>query len=419
MKYLIIGLSSLAVVIIVTVIIVLLMLKKKSKKNKVNDETYELSNVNNGFNDLELKVEMLPIEKIPEDSNLVEITDSTVLSRINNVIPSLGQAAVSVGNLVASKEVLYRAVIPAGEKLAKSKSIEGAVRGIYHGKNGIKGHANLIQVKNGASVAMNAASSVMSVASMVVGQYYMAQIQNELKTIENKISKVSNFQNNEFASRVLSLITHIKAISDFRTEILENDELRLSKINQIDSLEEECTQLLGQANITVASFEKKNNLKYEDYVVDLIEAKNWSSYQDVLLQALYQLSELRFTLHLGKVSREQCATILKTYQSLTLKSKETLPDWNQHCMNKLGIDLDENIRKRKGIDGAIHFLPGLFKKDLNYRMIDENIVDTIKTQMSSKIPEYAYQRSNLYNEDVQIISKGGKLYYLAMDNENN
>lgn len=46
--------------------------------------------------------------------------------------------------------------------------MEGAVRGIYHGVDGIKGRANLvvIETQKGMNVVIN------TVASMIVGQYY-------------------------------------------------------------------------------------------------------------------------------------------------------------------------------------------------------------------------------------------------------
>ena len=66
---------------------------------------------------------------------------------------------------------------------------------------------------------------------MVVGQYYMTQINAELGLISESISKVSDFQDNEYRSRVFSLIAHVKTIADFQVEILENNELRLSKIS--------------------------------------------------------------------------------------------------------------------------------------------------------------------------------------------
>ena len=118
---------------------------------------------------------------------------------------------------------------------------------------------------------------------MVVGQYYMTQINAELGAISDGISEIQNFQDNEYRSRVFSLLAHVKKIADFRTEILENNELRISKINQLDSLEEECTQLLGQANLTLAGFAKKTNLDYEEYEKVVGNAQNWFMYQKSLL----------------------------------------------------------------------------------------------------------------------------------------
>lgn len=73
----------------------------------------------------------------------------------------------------------------------------------------------------------------------------MTQINAELGEISDCISKIADFQDNEYRSKVFSLIAHVKKIADFQSEILENNKMRMSKINQLDSLEEECTQLFG------------------------------------------------------------------------------------------------------------------------------------------------------------------------------
>lgn len=235
----------------------------------------ELAEINQET-ELIIQMEMLPAEAIDDDTKLVEITNSKVLAHVNNLVPGLAQAGNAVNNAAqavqaANGEVLYRAVIPAGAKLTNSKAMEGAVRGIYHGADGIKGHANLVAVEaqKGTAVVANTAAA-MGVASMVVGQYYMTQINAELGEISDGISQIQDFQDNEYRSRVFSLVAHVKKIADFQTEILENDELRLSKIAQLDSLEEECTQLLGQANLTLAGFAKKTGLDYEAYELSLI-----------------------------------------------------------------------------------------------------------------------------------------------------
>ena len=90
--------------------------------------------------------------------------------------------------------------------------MEGAVRGFYRGVDGIQGHANLVAVEaqKGTAVVTNSVAAVMGVASMVVSQYYMTQINAELGVINNQISQILDFQNNEYRSRVFSLVAHVK-----------------------------------------------------------------------------------------------------------------------------------------------------------------------------------------------------------------
>ena len=161
---------------------------------------------------LVIQMEMLPAEAIKDESRLVKITDSKVLAHVNNLVPGLAQAGNAVNNAAqavkaANGEVLYRAIIPAGAKLTDSKAMEGAVCGIYHGADGIKGHANLVavEVQKGTAIVANTAA-----AAMGVGQYYMTQINAELGVISDGISQIQDFQDNEYRSRVFSLVAHVK-----------------------------------------------------------------------------------------------------------------------------------------------------------------------------------------------------------------
>ena len=424
MKYL--GICIFAIAVIIVAVVLYLKLKKRKDIpsnvigiiNSPAIKGKELFTGPNTTNESIIPLEMLPAEAIEDESKLVEITDSKVLTRVNNLIPGLAQAGNAVNNAaqaikVANSEVLYRAVIPTGAKLTNSKAMEGAVRGIYHGADGIQGHANLVAVEaqKGMAVVANTAVAAMGVASMVVGQYYMTQINAKLDAISDGISEIQNFQDNEYRSRVFSLVAHVKKIADFQTEILENNELRISKINQLDSLEEECTQLLGQANLTLAGFAKKTDLDYETYEKVVGNAQNWFMYQKSLLDVLYKISDLRYTLHLGSVSRDQCIAILPTYTKQVQDTQSRLAAWHEGTTERLKIDIDEVRRKRAGFDGVIHFLPGLFDKDFNYRSIEKSTANMIRTQASSE-NKLSIDKSELYSEDVQLIAKDGKIYYL-------
>lgn len=423
MEYAIIG------IVVVVAIAVGVMFFMKSKKNTSAEITegekgegkteIQLIPKDSGLQELVIQMEMLPAEVIPDENKLIEITDSKVLAHVNNLIPGLVQVGNVVNNAAqaaqANGETLYRAIIPVGAKLTDSKAMKDAVRGIYHGADGIRGHANLVAVETqkGTAVLANTAAAAMGVASMVVGQYYMTQINAELSEISNGISKISDFQDNEYRSRVFSLVAHVKKIADFQVEILENNELRLSKISQLDNLEEECTQLLGQANLALVGYTEKTDLDYATYEKELSEAQNWYMYQKSLLDVLYKISELRYTLHMGAVSREHCVALLPTYTNQVAETQSRLTEWHQATTERLSIDTSEVRRKRAGFDGVVHFLPGLFNDDLNFRAIEKSTARMIKTQSADSA--HAYDTSDLYAEDVQLISKGGKVYYLPTE----
>ena len=423
MEYVIIG----ACIVVAIAGGIVLYVKNKRTKNELGNTAVVVSKTSSSklqasevANDLVIQIGILPADAISDETKLVEITDSKVLAYINNLVPGLAQAGNAANNATqavkANGEVLYRAIIPAGAKLTDSKAMEGAVRGIYHGADGIRGHANLVAVEaqKGTAVVANTAAAAMSVASMIVGQYYMTQINAELGAISDGISQIQNFQDNEYRSRIFSLVAHVKKIADFQTEILENDELRLSKIAQLDSLEEECTKLLGQANLTLAGFAKKSGLNYDGYEKALENAQNWFMYQQSLLEILYKISDLRYALHLGTVSREQCMALLPTYSKQVSDTQARLTAWHEGTAERLGIEADESRRKRAGFDRVIHFIPGLFNDDLNFRGIEERTASMITAQKAGHVCTHKIDKSELYAEDVQLISKDGKIYYLPV-----
>lgn len=423
MEYAVIGIIVAAIIAVGGIFFIKM---RKKPANKSQDSTQllpqekksELVSSNESLNELVIQMEKLPAEKIPAQNKLVEIKDNKVLAHVNNLIPEIAQVRTSAHSAAKavekSGEVLYRAIIPTGAKLVDSRDMAGAFRGFCRDEKNIVKHANLVavQAEKGTEVLSNVASSAMGVASMIVGQYYMEQINNQLGAISDGISKISDFQNNEYRSRVFSLVAHIKNIADFQIEILENNELRLSKISQLDGIEEECTQLLGQANLTLADYTQKNDLNYVAYEKEVIEAQNWYAYQKALTDVLYRISELKYTLHMGAVSRKQCGAMLPTYTNQVAETQMRLTEWHQQTAKRLKIDTVETRRKRDGIDGVIHFVPGLFNDNLNFRSIEAGTAEMIQTQSEGKQVTYEHDTSDLYSEDVQLIIKDDKIYYL-------
>ena len=364
--------------------------------------------------ELDIQIEMLPAESIEDETGLVEITDNKLLGQVNNLLTGVFQAVNSVNNVaqIVKTGPVYRAIVPAGTKLANSKAMDGAYRGIFHGTNGIKGQANLVEIESGTTIATNSISVAMNVSSLICGQYYMRQINAELDVISDGIEQMQSFQDNEYRSRVFSLVTHVKKIANFQSEILENEELRISKIHQLDSLEVECTQLLGQANLALAGYANKNKLSYEEYEKIVHKVQKWLVYQKSLLEILYKISDLRDTLHIGTVSREQCATLIPTYKKQVIDTQKRINSWHNNSAKRLGININEVRRKREGLDGAIHFIPSLLNDDYKFRPINMKTANMITEQIKNREDRYVADTSELYSEDVQLISKDGRLYYL-------
>lgn len=385
------------------------ILKQESKLNssKLSEDD---------MNRLMIQLEQLPIEAISDERNLMEITDSKILARVNNLVPALFQGGNAAANAVqASGKVLYQAVIPAGAKLAKSQDMAGAVRGIYHGAEGVSGHANLVAVNNTANVAANAAAAAMGVASMVVGQYYMTQINAELSEISEGITKISDFQDNEYKSKVFALVAQIQKAAKFQVNILDNDELRISEIANLNNWEQECIQLLGQANLTIAGFSKKNDLDYDEYEKELGEAQNWFIYQKTLMEVMSKIAELKHTLHLGAVSREQCGALLPIYSKQVQDALNQLCSWHQVQVEKFKINVEESNRKRIGFDSFIHTIPGWINEKNRYRSVSENTVKKIVDQTNRYDIPQKTDMIDLFQEDVKIIAKEGKIYYLPQE----
>lgn len=365
--------------------------------------------------ELAIQMERLPLEMIPAETCLQEITDKKVLAQIDGLLPGFVQGGTGIANVAnaakSADKVLYEAIIPAGAKLCNSKEMEGAVRGIYRGANNIQGHANLVEVQNATNVVANTAAAAMGVASMVVGQYYMNQISNELSEINDSLGRIEEFQDNEYKSKVFALVAQIKKMASFRTEILENEELRLSEINRLNDLEQECIELLGQANLTAVGYSGKSNLDYKDYEKAISEAQTWYIYQHTLMETLNNISGLKYALHLGSVSKEQCSALLPTYAKQVSEASAKLSEWHDANIERFQIDIDEQKRKRSGLDGVVHWLPGLFDEKMKYREVAETTVNMIGMQSSLDTVSNQEIKDNLYDEDVRLIAKEGKVYY--------
>lgn len=411
-------------IIFITLIILIggyLIIQRLKSKSAVEvksivDTNEKSAIAENSTSDLQVQFNILPEIKEIDESRLVEITDSKLLGHVNNLLPETFKAATTVGNAVQSNtKTLYEAILPAGKQLTKSKNTEGAFRGFTMGKKGIDGSAEFLPVNNASNVAANVASSAMNVGSMVVGQYYMHQINNELESISSDISQIMDFQNNEYKSKVFALVTKVKKLSSFQTEILENEELRKSEISNLNRLEQQCIELLGQANLTIADYSKKMDMGIKEYEEQLVGVQYWVVYQETLLEVLYLIANLKYALYLGAVSRDQCNSLLSTYSKQSRDVSLGLQNWHLEQMEKYGINLEEGNRERYGVDGILHKVPGMIRKELNFRPVPKDVVDIITKHLTTREKHRQVITKEVFEENVKLIGKEGKVYYLPAD----
>lgn len=406
--------------------------KKKKKQDNTELVVTEIETDNSSVSVVPVESQGLAIlmEKLPttyslDENSLIEITDSHVLARIDSLVPSLGTTGTSIGNVVkavkaAKGETLYRVVLQKGGELVDSRGMVGAKRAIVRGPNRIRENANLIAEPRGldkGAVVANAGAAFMGVASMVVGQYYMAQVDGQLSLISDSISRVVDFLDVQYKSEVASLMESVYNISKFQISSIENEELRNRELDNIQELRKDCQRLLNQAETTIETLTSKTYSSYDKYESKVKEIEKWNQYQMILVKLLYQLNILDFTLHLGIKSKEQCfgSFSLHTAKIETLHSR--LVGWHKNQCDVLKIDLAESRRKHTGLFGLLEKPISWINDDLNYEKVETQTVRMIKGQ-TAEVGEISYTSDNLFKEDVEIIARDGKYYYLPSKQKN-
>lgn len=387
---------------------------------------------------VESQMRQVVFEEVPalspaEEAALVEIDNPQVIAQIDAAIPLAAQlaadamaskafdaAASAFNRSVNSSGKVYQAIIPAGAELANSRAMEGAKRGIFHGPNGIQGHANWVEqplktvdahMADSLKVA-NAVNAAMNIASMVVGQYYMAQINNKMAAIHDGIDKISEFQDMEYRSRVMALVAAVQQSATFKYEIMASDELRTRELSSLKNLEIECAQLLGQANLMIQERTKDRSIDYAAYERLVNEIGSWFDYQQILMREMDELAELTYTLSLGAMSRENSYALCDPYTQQCAQVGKQLAEWHGEVVSNLEIDLVKSRRRKQRLEAAAWTVPGLFNDDLNYTEIPSLTKARIDRQSSGAIIAKPRESSDFYGQNVHIVKRGGKTYYL-------
>ena len=370
-----------------------------------------------------LVIEYEPVTSLKPvaEKRLVEIKDKQLLTAIDSAIPGTAQAVInsallqSYGKNAQSAGQLYRVIIPPGEKLVNSRSMDGAFRGLTRDAKNITHHANLVAADSTAAdrlATMNAVNAVMGVASMVVGQYYMTQINNRLDQISEKLGKVISVQNAEIKGKIQALVLEIQKSSVFQYETLQNNEVRNRELIHLKSLDHECAELLGQVNAILQDITSNTNLKYKGYEDCVCNTSVWIDYQQILLELMGKLGDLSYALNLGAISKQNAYALYEPYSKQTEATLDSLYNWHMANLDHLGVNTLECRRKRTGIGKAVMSIPALFNDDLHYKSIPQDVATLINRQLEVTGTIEPDDKTDFFKSDMTLIAKEGKLYYL-------
>ena len=351
-----------------------------------------------------LQIERVPAEEVPPEEEMVELPDSGIRDLLLNLLPDAQQVTEWLQKAIRKGGDAMEVKIPsktATKAAAKKTSSSAAGKLVKLGDDAV-----------GLALSATGAVSAVNLSLMVVSAVEMKKIDDSLNGIRDSISKITDFQDNEYRSRVYSLLAHIREYTDFQGEILGSESLRQSKLSQLNGLEEECTKLLGQANLTLAGYAKKDGLGFSAYEKELTEAEKWLLYQEALLNILTEIADLRYTLNLGTVSRQHCGALLPIYARQSAKARNELRAWHFDALDRLDIDTEHGRRRRSGFDEALHFVPGLFDDKQKYTELDENTRSMIQEQTAEPKDLPRTDEKNPYDEAIRLIAKDGKIFYL-------
>lgn len=363
---------------------------------------------------IEIPVEQLPATFAFDSYDLIEIKEPGVLAEIMKVAPNVLSVAQMGAEAKANTEVLYKAILPAGKALTKAKGHVSAYRGFYKGANGaIEGHATFKKVVSSKSVARGAGGAA-SLAFQLAIQATLKEITKKLDQSLEASNKILSFENAEYRGKVEGLLLAINKITSFQEEIIANDEIREREAAKLESLDLSCCELLGQAikmcsDVTNTNYDRFN--KFMDKVKTLVP---WINYQQLLAQVLSNISQLRYALNKGNASIEYCSHSFNNYIKKVDACNEVVLSWLDKEKQMLGIDLAQKTRKRDGLLGTITgFAQKKLSKDIEHIAIEEDMICLINSVSSSASQKNQSTIKDIFSENMEVIAKDGKIYYLS------
>ncbi|WEV61303.1 hypothetical protein OZX68_03480 [Streptococcaceae bacterium ESL0729] len=363
----------------------------------------------------------LLVEELTKDDfealDLVEIKDQSVVMTITDLMTNFWADSLVKGKIEGQAD-FYKIVLPTSLNQAGGQASTTPVQGIYKGLDGKSNQAIFQKVDTKAlKPSLISLSSLMSLSSLIVGQYYMDEINKRLNSINEAVSRINDFQEREFKSRIMTLLLRIGKINHFSSEIISNESLRQNKIVNLEALEGEGAQLLQQVNLTISDLIKKGLAEsFKTYEKKTQELALMLDYQEILLAILGEISKLTQLLGNGQISDEISFDLYEKYKEQSAKLVTSLSDWQKTQLDLLEIDLNQAKRKKQDLIGMTQ---GAIKDKWRYKEVSKQTVEQIRRQLNYELLSID-QPKEFDDEDLEIIVDNGHYYYLdRLDDSSN
>lgn len=384
------GLYMFVVILIVLVSTMLIYVFSKEANKNQNIETTATADSSHSE-----EISYIPLEEVSESNeikgeNLTEITDKDLTDRLSSTLPALNSLLKGTIANKGKTDKIFRLVIPKEGGLSHKKGID-------------INPTDFLKVSSKTNLAMLGIQVIMEVQ--------MNEIHSSLTSIEKTVNKISKFQEKEFASRIKTLSSEVLEISEYRNEFISDNETRKRKLDLLDNQKIESKQLLDQVNLSIEDITNENFEKYEDYQDKTKEVAHNQNTQNVLINVLKEISKLSYFLMQGKSSMDSSYESYNNYLEETTKINTTVKEWQETQVERFNINLEKGQRAKDGLEGVVSQVPGLIDEKWKYEKIDDLFLEEIQKQLSP-VESRSEQPNELFDREMTMIVKEGKLYYL-------
>ena len=415
------------IVLIVIIFIIVAFLIYWFMNNKKSNTKDEIVKKEISLSDKEADSNF-PNIQIIEDSSIIPLEKNKIIDAdIKNAVASLDNAiskgVIAGKNIKNARELLkgdkafFSAAKEGTEKMLKVKDSDKVygiqMKGkIFDKQTQFKNEGQLVE-GIGKNSLVNAG---FNIASLVVGQYYMTEINNKMEQIQQDVEEISSYLDSEYQGKLDHIVSKTKEIIDNKNEILNNNFSRDKRYDEISREEESCTIILGQANNKINELVKDSNLDFKKYENNTKELQKWYVRQQILLQLLLEIGNLRYVLANGNETSMFTHTQYNNYLLQSQNTNEKLYKWHKFYREKFGIDQKEHKRKASFYNVKKNTI-GKIKEEWAYNKLDESIEKMINMQTTNyKLKPYVEKKQN---ENIKILKRNNEYYNLLDSGKNN